>query len=208
MKRSPERRDGRRSSSGRIPCGLFALALALPAGAAMAAPAASEQAAAQHAPVAPEAGHGAADGALHYLRITGSAFHPVDGTTAFSYAGAGCINRTGTSTSLFTHKVVLPAGSVVRSLRLYYYDTSSSSITAFLTTYDQLGHFNQRVSVTSSPATGYGNVESVPIHYVVDPYLEPVVVTVNMDASVDASLQFCGVRIAYSDDTIFSDGFD
>jgi hypothetical protein len=45
----------------------------------------------------------------------------------------------------------------------------------------------------------------------VDHFAQPLVVTVNMDASVDATLQFCGVRIAYidiADDTIFENGFD
>jgi hypothetical protein len=146
-----------------------------------------------------------------YLRIAGAAFHPVSNNVSFAYAGAGCINRTGAAMALFTHKVVLPQRSVVKFLRLYYNDTSASDITAFFTSYDQLGGFVEYTSVGSAGNSGYDSSLSPEITKVVDHFAQPLVVTVNMDASVDATLQFCGVRIAYidiADDTIFENGFD
>jgi hypothetical protein len=146
-----------------------------------------------------------------YLHIAGAAFHPASNNVAFDYAGAGCINRTGVATALFTHKVVLPQGSVVKFLRLYYNDTSASDISAYFTSYDQLGSFVEYTSTASAGDTGYGSSLSSEITKAVDHYVQPLVVTVNMDASVDSSLQFCGVRIAYidiADDTIFKNGFD
>lgn len=146
-----------------------------------------------------------------YLNIAGTAFHPVNSSTAYSYVGGGCINRTGSDMSLFTHKVVLPQGSVVQYLRLYYNDASSDSIYAFFTTYDMHGGFNERTTVSSSGNSGYGSALSPPAGYAIDHFAEPSVVTVNLNASTDASLQFCGVRIAYydiGDDTIFKNGFD
>lgn len=146
-----------------------------------------------------------------YLRIAGSAFHPVSNDVSFSYSGGGCINRTGATTGLFTHKVVLPQGSVVKFLRLYYNDTSASDISAYFTSYDQVGGFVEYTSTASAGNIGYDSSLSSEITKVVDHYAEPFVVTVNLDASVDATLQLCAVRIAYidiADDTIFKNGFD
>lgn len=191
--------------------GLVALALAGPAIAAT-------ERATIHAPKAGP-GSGAQADALgtvagtpyRYLNIAGAAFHPVSSSMAYSYAGVGCINRIGSDTSLFTHKVVLPQGSVVKYLRLYYDDTSGGDIAAFFTTYDMLGNYDEHTMVSSAGSAGYGSMLSAEITHVVDHFTAPAVVTVNMNAPTDASLQFCGVRIAYydvGDDTIFRNGFD
>jgi hypothetical protein len=169
--------------------------------------------AAAHTAALDAAPAGAAGGftPFRYLRIAGAAFHPVSNNVSFDYGAAGCINRTGASAALFTHKVALPQGSVVKFLRLYYNDTSASNITAFFTSYDQVGGFFEYTSIGSASDIGYDSSLSPEIAAVVDDFVEPFVVTVNMDASVDSSLQFCGVRIAYidiADDTIFKNGFD
>lgn len=146
-----------------------------------------------------------------YLQIAGAAFHPASNNVSFAYSGYGCINRTGASTGLFTHKVVLPQGSVVKYLRLFYNDTSASDIAAFFTSYDQVGGYLEYTSTASAGNAGYGSSLGPEITEVVDHFVRPFVVTVNMDASVDSTLQFCGVRIAYidiADDTIFKNGFN
>lgn len=148
---------------------------------------------------------------FRYLRLPGSAFHPVSNGVTFSYSGSGCINRAGATTALFTHKVVLPQGSTVKYMRVYYNDTSADDLSAFFTSYDMEGNFNEHTSVGSSGNAGFGSDLSPEITKVVDHFVEPFVVTVNMDGSVDSTLQFCGVRIAYidvADDTIFKNGFD
>ncbi len=148
---------------------------------------------------------------LRYMRIPGSAFHPVSSGVAFGYDGGGCIHRSGAAAALFTHKIVLPQGSVVKYLRLYYNDASSSNISAFFTSYDQVGGFIEHTTVTSTDNTGFGSSLSPEIAYAVDQYVAPTVVTVNLNSSTDTSLQFCGIRVAYydiADDTIFKSGFD
>jgi len=146
-----------------------------------------------------------------YLFITGAAFHPLESTTAYAYAGGGCIYTTG-GTGLFAHKVVLPQGAIVRYLRLYYYDTSTASVTAFFTTYDGAGGFNELTNVSSTNiAGGFGTTLSPEISHTVDHLSAPINVTANLGAQNDNTLRFCGVRIAYEPpiiDLIFKDGFD
>lgn len=210
MKRHPAGNAGVLAPTRRLLPGLIVLALALPASAAT-GPNGAGATPVRHEGAEVDSPATVAATPFRYVNIAGAAFHPVSSTTNFAYVGAGCINRTGAGTSLFTHKVVLPLGSVVKYLRVYYNDTSSGDILAFFTTYDQLGNYHQHTSVSSVGSSGFGTRLSPEIAYAVDPYVEPVVVTVNMDASTDSTLQFCGVRIAYidiADDTIFKNGFD
>ena len=144
-----------------------------------------------------------------YLFIAGASFHPLESATTYAYSGGGCIHKTGGSDNLFAHKVVLPQGTIVRYLRLYYYDTSSDSVTAFFTTYNTTGGFNELTSVSSlNVAGGFDSVLSPAITYTVDPFGAPINVVVNLGAQNDNTLRFCGVRIAFDADRIFQDGFD
>ncbi|MGB0134280.1 hypothetical protein [Dokdonella sp.] len=148
---------------------------------------------------------------FRYLQIAGAAFHPFDTTTTYSYPGAGCISKTGGAGSLFTHKVVLPAGSVVRFLRLYFYDNASSSVTAFIYTYNGVGNFSQLTSVGSETSGGFNTTLSPAISYEVNPATAAINVVANLGTQNDSTLRFCGVRIAYDapiTDRIFADDFD
>lgn len=148
-----------------------------------------------------------------YLWIVGSAFHPLDNTTTYAYPGKGCISKTGGTSNLFAHKAVLPQGAEVRYLRLYYYDaSSSSSVIAFLTTYDAVGNFNERISIASEDRIdGYGTTLSTELSYEVDHFNTSINVVANLGDANNNTLKFCGVRIAYyppSNDVIFANGFE
>ena len=148
---------------------------------------------------------------FNHLFIPGAAFHPLEITTTYAYSGGGCIHKTGGSDNLFTHKAVLPQGAIVRYLRLYYYDTSTESVTAFFTTYNTTGGFNELTSVSSAAGGGFGSALSPEINYTVDHFAAPINVVANLGAQNDNTLRFCGVRIAYEPpiiDLIFKDGFD
>ena len=152
-------------------------------------------------------------GALYgYLWIAGAAFHPFDNSTTYSYSSGGCISKTAGSDSRFTHKVLLPEGSVVRFLRLYYYDDSTSSVTAFFTTYDGAGNFAELTSVGSTNAVGgFGTVLSPLFSYEVNRYTSAISVVANLGNQNNTDLRFCGVRIAYDlpiTDRIYANGFD
>lgn len=195
-----------RSPMPMIAAAVFLLAAALP----MAATAGDQ-------PVSPRAPDSAAanqpaGSVFDYLFITGAAFHPLESTTTYAYSGGGCIHKTGGSDNLFTHKAVLPQGAIVRYLRLYYYDTSTESVTAFFTTYNTTGGFNELTSVSSlNAAGGFDSILSPEINYTVDHFAAPINVVANLGAQNDNTLRFCGVRIAYEPpiiDLIFKDGFD
>ena len=153
-----------------------------------------------------------AGSAFEYLSIAGSAFHPLDNSTTYSYPGSGCIAKTGGANTLFAHKVNLPQGAVARYLRLYYYDASAQNVIAFFTTYDGAGNFNERTSASSaSGSTGYGFEVSSDMNFTVDRFTSAVNVVVNLGNQNNDTLRFCGVRIAYDlpiTDRIFANGFD
>lgn len=150
-------------------------------------------------------------GTFEYLWLAGSTFHPFGDGAEFAYAGSGCINATGGTEKRLLHKVILPAGATVNYVRLYAYDDSIGSITAFFTTYDAAGNYTQLSTVTSSDAGGFVSDLSSPINYVVDQFTAPINIVVNLgsDQSADtifkngfdsgaASLRFCAARIAYT----------
>jgi hypothetical protein len=150
-------------------------------------------------------------GGYDYLQIAGSAFVPFASNAQFAYSGNGCINSSGSGENRFAHKLVLPAGSLIKYLRLYYYDDSTSSITAFFTTYDAAGNFSQLTSVGSLDSGTYGSNLSSELSYEINPASSPVNVVVNLGSDTTSALRFCGVRIAYLRpffDRIFADGFD
>ena len=149
---------------------------------------------------------------FEYLNIAGSTFHPVDNSTSYSYPGTGCIAKTGGSEKRFVTKVILPQGAVARYMRLYYYNTSARKITAFFTTYDAAGNYQEVNAVDSlGGPSGYGSVLSTEFNHTVDRYARAINVLVNLDDKNDSTLQFCGVRITYDaplTDRIFANGFE
>jgi hypothetical protein len=150
-------------------------------------------------------------GTYDYLQIPGSAFIPFASTAEYDYSGTGCINRIGGAESRFAHKLVLPAGSLVKFLRIYYYDDSTSSISAFFTTYDAAGNYSELTSVGSLDSGTYGTNLSPELTYEINPAVSPVNIVVNLGSDMTSALRFCGVRIAYLRpffDRIFANGFE
>lgn len=159
-------------------------------------------------PQTPEQINGAG---YEYLQIAGSSFIPFSSQAEFSYPGNGCISKTGGTEARFAHKLLLPAGSIVKFVRLYFYDDSSGLVTAFFTTYDAAGNFTELASVDSIDSSGYGSSLSPELTYVVSPLSSPVNIVANLGSQNDSSLRFCGVRVAYIPvvtDRIFANGFD
>ena len=148
-----------------------------------------------------------------YQWLAGSTFHPVSTPGSYTYGGAGCIYPSATGAPLFHHKLLLPEGSLVKYVRMYYRNGSASNApTAFFTTYDMTGGFNERMTVSGPTTSGYGFIVSGELSYVVDPFAEPINIAVNLGSVTDGSVQFCGVRIAYYapelEIDIFKDGFE
>lgn len=148
-----------------------------------------------------------------YLWLAGSTFIPVSSTSEYSYPGGGCISKTGGSSMLFAHKVMLPAGTTAKYVRLYAYDDSvSDEVSVYFTTYNASGAFNELTTVASSTTGGHDSVLSPELDYVVNPGAAPINIVANLGSQNDSTLRFCGVRIAYFDaplpNNIFRNGFE
>ena len=70
------------------------------------------------APIAPRQQEQIAGATLQYLRIAGSAFVPFTSSLAFTYSGSGCIHKSGGTETRVARKPVLPAGSIVKFVRM------------------------------------------------------------------------------------------
>jgi hypothetical protein len=135
---------------------------------------------------------------LTSLRIAGSTLRPREDDVSYTVAGSGgCVYATtGDAFTVWNHKLTLPAGSRVDTLRMYYNDTSGSTSTAWFTIYDLYGNVVQEWSVSSAGSTGNGFNNSVPIDHVVDYSVYSY--ALNWRPSVTGStMQLCGFRIFY-----------
>lgn len=203
----------------RRPAALLPLLLtgSLAAAAAVAAPGGDPPANPSPAPAAtaPDerpAGDAVTGATFRYMNIIGSAFQSRDDTDAFRGGQPGCTYLTAAGTQRLEHKVLLPDGALVKFLRIYYYDTSTVDLKAWLTGYDGAGDFVDLTSATSTGAGGFDSALSPEMDYVVDHYTQALTIVIDPKTVFDGTLQFCGARIAWYApvdlDTIFKNGFD
>ena len=133
--------------------------------------------------------------AFHYENITGAALRPRDSSSGWDYPGVGCVSLANGS-ELFNVHLGLPEGSRIDYLRIYYYDTSASNSTAWVTSYNSSGGVVDIVSVTSAGNAGYGTALSPYVGHVVDNGDNAYVL--NWRASQTGStMRLCGLRVAY-----------
>ena len=99
--------------------------------------------------------------------------------------------------------LLIPNGSVIKYLRLYYNDTSAATdLTAWLTRY-QPGVTSEDLTVVNSAGSGgYGTTLSSEITHTVDidSWAYTIIVAPNANAS---SNSICGIRVAYYAPSIF-----
>jgi hypothetical protein len=151
------------------------------------------QAVAELGPDAPEE----PDATFSYFRLVGTAFNPRTSTTTFSYSFNGCIYESGGTDNRFMAPLLVPHGSVLKYLRLYYDDTSAgSNLTAWLTRYQPGVTSEDLTAVDSTGSSGYGVVLSPEITHTVDlvNWAYTIIIAPNANASTNA---FCGIRVAY-----------
>lgn len=130
-----------------------------------------------------------------YFHAAGSSLTPRDSSTGWIYQGTGCVSANG-GNDIFSMHLDLPEGARIDYLRLYYRDTSANSSTAWITTYDAAGGFNDLTSVTSSGAAGYGTALSPFVNHVVNNAARAYVLNWQPNQT-GASMQLCGLRVAY-----------
>jgi hypothetical protein len=141
-----------------------------------------------------------------YYYVLGAEMKPRTSTTTFAYDFNGCIHLTaGDNRLLFP--LLLPEGSIVKFLRIYYDDTNAGvDLTAWLTRYDAGLSSTDLVSVASSGSAGYGTELSIELSVIFSSSLNyTLIVAPNVN---DSTVQICGVRVAYYAPIIFRDGFE
>ena len=130
-------------------------------------------------------------------RIAGSALRPRKAVVNFTInTSGGCIYAIDNAFDVFNTPLWLPQGATIDTVRMYYYDTSGSNSTAWLTVYDLYGVIVEEWSVSSSGNSGNGFNDTSLISHTVDynlySYLlnwRPVV--------AGSTMQLCGFRIFY-----------
>ena len=143
---------------------------------------------------APDSRDGAAQ-AYSYYYVLGSQLAPRDSDSTFVYSGNGCMYQSAGSNIRFQFPVLLPEGSVVDFVRIYYNVTDPSGVTAWLTRYEA-GQTNLDVtSVSSSGTSGFDTQVSDQLGHVFD---SSVNYTLNVYLGTSSlATQICGIRIAY-----------
>ncbi|HRX02725.1 MAG: hypothetical protein KDI07_15755 [Anaerolineae bacterium] len=132
---------------------------------------------------------------FHYEYVAGAALRPRDSSSGWDYSGTGCVSRSSGS-ELFNIYLGLPDGSRIDYLRIYYYDTSGSDSTAWVTSYNSTGGYTDITTVQSAGTGGYGTKLSSYVGHVVDNSSRSYVL--NWSAAQNgSSMRLCGLRVAY-----------
>jgi hypothetical protein len=91
-----------------------------------------------------------------YFRLVGTAFNVRTTTTTYAYNFNGCIYETGGTDNRFMAPLLIPDGSIIKFLRIYYDDTSAGSdLTAWITRY-QTGVTSEDPNRDFVRSSGYG----------------------------------------------------
>ncbi len=137
-----------------------------------------------------------------YYKVIGSVFQPRDSTLTYGYSSNGCIYQNGGATFRFQAPLILPEGSEIKYVRIYYLDTAATDLTVWLTRYEP-GQANlDLTSVQSTGIGGYGTVLSPLITQTVDMATYAYELTWGTSVATSAN-QICGVRVAYYAPPVF-----
>ena len=142
-----------------------------------------------------------------YYTVVGMQLQPRVSGTGYGYDFNGCLHISAGTDNRLTFPLLIPDGSEVKYLRIYYNDTNAGTdLTAWLTRYDPGISATDLTSVTSTGSGGYGTALSPELTEIFDSGLNySIIVATN---TTDATTQICGVRVAYYAPLIFRDGFE
>lgn len=142
------------------------------------------------------------DVSFSYYKVIGTVFQPRESTSTYAYTTDGCMYQNGGGVFRFQAPLILPEGSEIKYVRIYYLDTAATDMTVWLTRYEP-GQANlDLLSVKSTGSGGYGTVLSALISETVDMATYAYVLTWGTSTATSAN-QICGVRVAYYAPSIF-----
>lgn len=129
-------------------------------------------------------------------RVSGGALKPRENDVSYGVsASGGCAYVTaGDTFTVWNIEPNLPPGTRVDTLRMYYYDTSASSSSAWFTIYDLYGAIVQEWSVSTEGSSGHSFNDSAQINHTVD--YSQYSYLLNWRPNVAGSaMQLCGFRV-------------
>lgn len=137
---------------------------------------------------------------MSHWSILGSHLLPRSSGVTYSYGGNGCLYITGSGGEIrLQAPVVIPDGSIIKSMDISYYDASASNLAVWLTAYDPGISSQDLFSVSSTAEGGFGIASSAEITHTVDNNTLTYSLNYSWGSALDSSLQICGVRINYID---------
>ncbi|MFZ0548451.1 MAG: hypothetical protein WAM60_23585 [Candidatus Promineifilaceae bacterium] len=150
-------------------------------------------------PFAPTEGEAVEGGSLISWRVTGATLKPRENDVSYTVDSNGsCVYVTaGDASTVWNAPINLPNGSVVDTLRMYYYDTSGSNTTAWFTKYDLYGAIVDEWSVSSSTSSGNSFNDSAQINETIDYSVYNYVINWRPIVS-GSTIQLCGFRVFYT----------
>jgi hypothetical protein len=131
-----------------------------------------------------------------YYHIRGADFYSVDASTSSGYASGGCAYRKLGSYGL-GFPVLLPPGSVLKGIRVFYIDNDASNLSVYLVRYDDGGGVQTLATATSSGASA--NVRLMDSDTITEPIdLYSYSYALVFQPGVNSNLnQVCGVKVNY-----------
>lgn len=154
----------------------------------------------------------APDQVFSYYMVSGATLRGRSSTVDSTYHSVGCAYlNSGTGQGLLLNsEAPIPDGSLIKYLRIYYYDTNAANgVSGFLTRYRPGVETTDLTFVASTAAFvgGYGTTLSPEISEVVDGDQYAYTVIGWPDAA-SASNRICGLRVAYYGPEFFANGFE
>ena len=138
----------------------------------------------------------APDAIYGFYYVLGVQLQPRVSATTFAYDFNGCIHLTGGTDNRLTFPLLVPDGSLIKFVRIYYDDTNAGvDLTTWLSTYQAGVTSTDLLSLTSTGSAGYGTVLSPELFIDFDGTINySLIVAPNVNNS---TVQICGVRVAY-----------
>jgi len=133
---------------------------------------------------------------FYYDFSAGATMRPRASLTNWAYDSGGCIHPSK-GADLFTLPLNLPDGVRIDYLRLYFYDTSTTTDSyAWITIYNGSGSTTDLIFVTSAGSAGYGYEVSDFVDHVVDNMNYSYVLNY-ANSTTSNTVRLCGLRVAY-----------
>jgi len=147
-----------------------------------------------------QAGVAAAWSGFFYEFVPGSTLRPRNSNTTWASSGSGgCIYAVANAGDIFNLPLELPQGSRIDYLRIYYYDTSASNSTAWVTYYDGEGGYVDLPTssgVSSSGNAGYDMNLSTYMGHIVNNGSSAYAFNWRPNVAGN-TMMLCGLRVAY-----------